>query len=181
MLEEDAVCQKAAEALAQGKLVFWFQGRMEWGPRALGNRSLLADPRQKQIKNIINKRVKKRETFRPFAPSILEESFYDYFGFHGSFPFMLFTFPVLPQKRDLIPAVVHADGTARPQTVNKETNPRYWKLIKYFEQLTGIPLILNTSFNVQEPIVCAPSDAIKTFLRTKVDYLVLNNLWIAHP
>ena len=178
LLTEDEICQRAAHALTSGKLIFWFQGRMEWGPRALGNRSLLADPRKKEMKEIINKRVKHREEFRPFAPSILEEAFEEYFGFKGSFPFMLFTFPVNPKKQHLIPAVVHVDGTARPQTVSKETNPLYWQLIKYFEKITGIPLILNTSFNVQEPIVCTPEDAVKTFLRTKVDHLILNNFWV---
>ena len=181
VFNREEICKIAAEALSKGKLVFWFQGRMEWGPRALGNRSLLADPRKKQIKEIINKKVKKREEFRPFAPSILEEDFEEYFGINGSFPFMLFTFNVVSEKRALIPAVVHVDGTARPQTVSKKTNPYFWKLINYFKEITGVPVVLNTSFNVKEPIVCTPKDAINTFLKTDVDFLALENVWVKNP
>lgn len=181
IFNKEKICKIAAEALNKGKLVFWFQGRMEWGPRALGNRSLLADPRKKQVREIINKKIKKREGFRPFAPSILEEYFEEYFGINESFPFMLFTFKVVPEKRALIPAVIHVDGTARPQTVSKKTNPYFWKLINYFKEITGVPVVLNTSFNVREPIVCTPKDAINTFLKTDVDFLALENVWIKNP
>lgn len=177
-LEEDVLLQRTAHALAEGKLVCWFQGRMEWGPRALGNRSFLADPRREEMKDIINLKIKQREQFRPFAPSVLEEKSSEYFDYSGASPFMLHAFPVKPGKRSQILAVTHVDGTARPQTVNKETNPLYWKLIREFEKLTGVPLLLNTSFNVQEPIVCTPGEAIESFIRTKVDYLVLNDLFI---
>jgi len=180
-LDEDVLLQRTAHALAEGKLVCWFQGRMEWGPRALGNRSFLADPRREEMKDIINLKIKQRESFRPFAPSVLEEKSSEYFDYSGSSPFMLYAFPVKPEKRSQIPAVTHVDGTARPQTVNQETNPLYWKLIKEFEKLTGVPMLLNTSFNVQEPIVCTPGEAIESFIRTKVDYLVLNDLFIERP
>lgn len=180
-LTNEKLCSKIAAALSNGKLVCWFQGRMEWGPRALGNRSLLADPRRAEMKDMINCKVKQRESFRPFAPSVLEEKSFSYFGNPIPSPFMLFAFKVNPDKLKEIPAVTHVDGTARPQTVSKDTNPQYWNLIKEFEKLTGVPVLLNTSFNVQEPIVCTPEDAIKCFLKTKVDYLVLNNLLIKQP
>ncbi|MCF6158409.1 MAG: carbamoyltransferase [wastewater metagenome] len=177
-LSEKHLCSEVAALLAHGKLVCWFQNRMEWGPRALGNRSLLADPRKAEIRDIINLKVKQRELFRPFAPSVLEEKSYDYFGNSDPSPFMLFAFPVSPEKRKDIPAVTHIDGTARPQTVNKETNPLYWNLLKEFEKKTGVPVLLNTSFNVQEPIVCSPKDAVLCFLKTGVDYLVVNNFLV---
>ena len=180
-LDEDVILQKTAHVLAEGKLVCWFQGRMEWGPRALGNRSFLADPRREEMKDIINLKIKQRESFRPFAPSVLEEKSPEYFDYTGTSPFMLYAFPVKPEKRSQIPAVTHVDGTARPQTVNKENNPLYWKLINEFGKLTGVPILLNTSFNVQEPIVCTPGEALESFIRTKVDYLVLNDLFIEHP
>ena len=177
-LTKEDLCSRIAKLLSEGKLVCWFQGRMEWGPRALGNRSLLADPRRSEMKDIINLKVKQREAFRPFAPSVLEEKSNDYFGNPIPSPFMLFAFKVNSEKIKEIPAVVHVDGTARPQTVSKDINPIYWSLIKEFEKLTNVPVLLNTSFNVQEPVVCTPEDAVKCFLRTKVDYLVLNNLLI---
>lgn len=154
---------------------------MEWGPRALGNRSLLTDPRIAEMRDIINLKVKQRESFRPFAPSVLEEESFNYFGNPIPSPFMLFAFKVNPDKRKEIPAVTHVDGTAWPQTVSKDINPHYWNLIKEFEKLTGVPVLLNTSFNIQEPIVCTPEDAINCFLKTKEDYLVLNNLLIKQP
>ena len=175
-MPDDQLCTQMAVAISKGKLVFWFQGRMEWGPRALGNRSLLADPRRADMKEKINVVIKQRENFRPFAPSVLEERSYEYFGNPQPSPYMQFTFPVNAAKRHEIPAVTHVDGTARPQTVSRETNPRYWQLIKEFEKITGVPVVLNTSFNVQEPIVCTPADAINCFLRTKAEYLVLGNL-----
>ena len=180
-LAEDVLLKRIAQILADGKLVCWFQGRMEWGPRALGNRSFLADPRREEMKDNINLRIKKREPFRPFAPSVLEERSSEYFEHVGTSPFMLYAFNVRPEKKNQIPAVTHVDGTARPQTVNKETNRKYWSLIKEFENLTRVPMLLNTSFNIQEPIVCTPQQAISSFLKTKVDYLVLDNLIAKQP
>lgn len=180
-LPDEDLYETVSEALAHGKLVFWFQGRMEWGPRALGNRSLLADPRRAEMKEVINVKVKQREEFRPFAPSILEEESGNYFETAHPSPFMIFAFKVKPDKASKIPATTHVDGTARPQTVSRETNPRYWNLINRFYQKTGVPVLLNTSFNVQEPIVCTPQEAINCFLRTQVDFLVLNNTLIARP
>lgn len=178
-LEDDELCRRVAGILADGGIVGWFQGRMEWGPRALGSRSFLADPRREDMKQILNRKIKLREPFRPFAPSILAEASERYFGKQHEAPFMVTVFPVLPERRHEIPAVVHVDGTARPQLVERDINPRYWRLIKEFETLTGVPVLLNTSFNVQEPIVCTPSDAVGTFLKTEVDYLVMENLLIA--
>lgn len=172
---ENELLKKTAALISTGKLVCWFQGSMEWGPRALGARSLLADPRNPDMKEIINKKVKQREQFRPFAPSILAEKAPDFFEYYHNSPFMNFTFPVKSTIAKTVPAIVHVDNTSRPQAVFKETNPKYWGLIKEFEVLTGIPAILNTSFNVQEPIVCTPQEAINTFLKTTVDYLVLEN------
>jgi carbamoyltransferase len=172
---------KGADALASGKILAWFQGRMEWGPRALGHRSFLADPRDPRMKETLNDRIKLREPFRPFAPSMLEEASSRYFGSHVSSPFMLMVLPVLPGRREEIPAVVHVDGTARPQTVSRAEEPLYWELIHEFEKRSGIPVLLNTSFNIQEPIVCSPEEAIATFLRSNVDSLVLENVWIDHP
>ena len=178
-LPENELLKKTAHALAEGKLVCWFQGRMEWGPRALGNRSFLADPRRGEMKDIINLRIKQRESFRPFAPSVLEERSRDYFDMSVPSPFMLYAFGVKAGMRSQIPAVTHVDGTARPQTVSKETNPRYWKLIYEFEKISGIPVLLNTSFNVQEPIVCTPEEAIRSFMSTGTDYLVLDDLFVS--
>jgi carbamoyltransferase len=171
--------RRVAAAIAEGGIVAWFQGRMEWGPRALGNRSFLADPRRADMKEIINRKIKLREPFRPFAPSILAEASETYFGRRHEAPFMITVFPVLPEKQAEIPAVVHVDGTARPQLVEADVNPGYWQLIKEFEKLTGVPALLNTSFNVQEPIVCTPQDAVNTFLRTEVDYLAMEDLLIS--
>jgi carbamoyltransferase len=165
-----------AQHIADGAIIAWFQGRMEWGPRALGHRSFLADPRRRDMQETINRKIKLREPFRPFAPSMLAEASERYFGRQHHAPFMITVFPVLEERKAEIPAVVHVDGTARPQLVEKDVNPRYWQLIKEFENRTGIPVLLNTSFNVQEPIVCTPDDACKTFLATDVDYLVMENL-----
>jgi carbamoyltransferase len=167
-----------AQAIASGKVVGWFQGRMEWGARALGNRSILADPRNPEMRDILNARIKRRETFRPFAPSILEEAVGDYFEKKYPDPFMIKVYPVKKEKRKLIPAVTHVDGTGRLQTVNRQENLRYWKLIKAFETLTGIPIVLNTSFNENEPIVCSPKEAIDCFQRTKMDVLVLGDYFL---
>jgi len=174
--KQSDIAKIAARYLAEGKVIGWFQKRMEVGPRALGNRSILADPRRADMKNLINKKVKFREGFRPFAPSVLEEDCAEYFDTNGSFPFMLFVHPVLPQARELIPAVTHIDKTARIQTVSQSTNPLYWRLVREFKQLTGIPVLLNTSFNVKgEPIVCSPQDAIRTFKNSGIDVLAMGN------
>ncbi len=173
----------AAKLISDGKILGWFQGRMEAGPRALGNRSIVADPRRKEIKDILNAKIKHREYFRPFAPSVLAEKAHEWFAIKKgslSSDFMLFAYDVNEDKKKYIPAVIHVDGTSRIQTVRKETNPRYYKLIKEFEKLTGIPILLNTSFNDMEPIVCSPKDAINTFIRTSIDYLVMGNVLVFH-
>lgn len=170
-----------AQKLNEGKIVGWFQGRMETGPRALGNRSLLADPRRRDMREILNRKIKHREDFRPFAPSVLSEQAKTWFDIPApsvSSDFMLFAYPVLPGKADMIPAVIHVDATSRIQTVNKATNPRYHALITEFYRLTGVPMILNTSFNDSEPIVMSPADALNTFSRTGIDVLVLGDYLI---
>jgi len=172
----DDPARVGAEIIARGEILGWFQGRMEFGPRALGNRSILADPRRPDTKDILNARVKHREPFRPFAPSVLEERTGEYFTVDYPSPFMILVFDVQPDKRAVIPAITHVDGTGRVQTVNREINPRYWALIKEFERLTGVGLILNTSFNVMgEPIVCQPREAIECFLNTGVDRLIIGD------
>jgi carbamoyltransferase len=163
----------AAERVAQGQVVGWFQGRAEWGARALGHRSIVADPRRADMRDIINTKIKMRERFRPFAPSILEESLDDWFVGAAPDPFMVQVYPVRPDKRALIPAVTHVDGTGRLQTVGRSASPEYWQLIKAFEKLSGVPVLLNTSFNENEPIVLTPLQAIDCFLRTRMDALVL--------
>ncbi len=177
--DEKDLIKKVAKLIADDKIIAWFQGRMEIGPRALGNRSILANPRNPDMKEIVNKKVKHREPFRPFAPSVLVEEGSNFFvGFHES-PFMLFTFHTKKEKRNLIPSVIHVDGTSRIQTVKRETNKLYYDLIKEFQRLTNIPLILNTSFNVRgEPIVCTPEDAYNCFKNTYMDYLVMNKFLI---
>jgi carbamoyltransferase len=174
-LHEDALLRATAEHIAQGKVVGWFQGRAEWGPRALGNRSILADPRRAEMKEALNQRIKHREIFRPFAPSILEESAGEYFEQTHPSPFMTFAYPVRSSKRATIPAPTHVDGTARLQTVNRQAHPFYWRLLRTFGGLTGVPVLLNTSFNDNEPIVCRPQEALACFERTKMDVLVLGN------
>jgi carbamoyltransferase len=170
----DDLAEAVAHELAQDGIVAWFQGRSEFGPRALGHRSLLADPRNPANLERLND-VKGREQFRPVAPMVLEEHARSIFtGRHPS-PHMLFVHDVAAAWRTRIPAVVHVDGTARPQTVSNRTNPRYWRLIREFEALTGVPALLNTSFNVQEPIVCTPTDAVRTFSRATFDALVLED------
>ena len=171
--EEEELCLWTAERIADGKVVGWFQGRMEWGARALGNRSILADPRRPDMREIINTRIKFREKFRPFAPSILEEALDEYFMGAVPDPFMIQVYPVRPEKRALIPAVTHVDGSGRLQTVSRRSNPLYWQLLKAFEKRTGVPVLLNTSFNENEPIVHKPSEALDCFLRTKMDVIVL--------
>ena len=159
-------------------VVGWFQGRMEWGPRALGNRSIVCDPRRADMKDILNRKIKRRESFRPFAPSILREHVGEWFEEEDDVPFMMQVFQIREQKRRLIPAVTHVDGSGRLQTVHRATNPRYHRLIETFRGLTGVPMVLNTSFNENEPVVCRPAEALDCFLRTKMDVLVLGNMLI---
>ncbi len=168
--EEDLI-GNTVEAIARGKIVGWFQGRMEFGPRALGNRSILADPRRKDMKEILNSRIKYREPFRPFCPSILAERVGEYFETDYPSPFMVMAYKIKPKQRDRIPAVMHGDGTGRLQTVAREVNPLYWRLLHKFEEVTGVPVLLNTSFNENEPIVQTPAQAIDCFLRTRMDVL----------
>jgi carbamoyltransferase len=177
-LPEADLMRNTAQIIADGKILGWFQDRAEWGPRALGNRSIVADPRRAEMKEILNRRIKHREIFRPFAPSILAESTADYFEKSHPSPFMTLAYSVRPAKRDKIPAPTHVDGTGRLQTVTRDANPRYWQLIKAFENLTGVPVVLNTSFNDNEPIVCRPEEAIDCFLRTQMDALVLGDFLI---
>jgi carbamoyltransferase len=172
---ETKMAQVAAQLIAAGNIVGWFQGDMEWGPRALGNRSILADPRRTDMKDILNARIKHREKFRPFAPSVLKENTGDFFDQIYPDPFMTKVYGVLESKRAEIPAVTHVDGTGRLQTVAKEQNPLYWELIREFAELTNVPVVLNTSFNENEPIVCQPQEAIECFLRTKMDALAIGN------
>jgi carbamoyltransferase len=172
------LCSRTVAAIAAGYVVGWFQGRMEWGPRALGNRSILGDPRRADMKEILNVKIKRRESFRPFAPSILRESVTDWFEQDDDVPFMMEVFQVRPEKRALIPAVTHVDGSGRLQTVHRETNPLYHQLISDFYSLTSVPMVLNTSFNENEPVVCRPEEALDCFLRTKMDMLVIGS-WVA--
>ena len=172
----DNIEKETAKLLSQKKIVAWFQGKLEFGPRALGNRSVLADPRLKEMVDKINQKVKKREWFRPFAPTVLSEEAKKFFYLRNVLTadrFMLFA--VIPKYPEKIPAVVHIDGTCRIQTIRKQDNPKYYKVIKEFESITGIPIVLNTSFNVQEPIVCSPQEAINTLMRTNIDYLAIGD------
>jgi carbamoyltransferase len=174
---EAALCSRTAKAIADGKVVGWFQGRMEWGPRALGNRSIVCDPRRADMKDILNLKIKRRESFRPFAPSILREAVADWFEVDDDVPFMMQVYPIREAKRALIPAVTHVDGSGRLQTVTRDTNPRYYALIEAFRELSGVPMVLNTSFNENEPVVCKPEEALDCFLRTKMDVLVMG-AWV---
>jgi carbamoyltransferase len=195
-LEEDRLLEEVADELAAGKVVGWFQGRMEFGPRALGARSILGDPRNPKMQSVMNLKIKFRESFRPFAPSVLSERVSEYFEIDTGSPYMLLVAPVREERRtalleehkrlwgiDLlnvprsdIPAVTHVDYSARVQTVHKETNPRYYGLLKTFERKTGCAVLVNTSFNVRgEPIVCTPEDAYRCFMRTEMDTLVLED------
>ncbi len=172
---DDELVKRAARDIADGAVVGWFQGRMEFGPRALGNRSIVVDPRRADMKDILNDRIKKREPFRPFAPSILEERVGDYFEQTHPAPTMLMVYQIKPERRAEIPAVTHLDGSGRLQTVTRSLNPRYYDLISEFHTLTGVPVVLNTSFNENEPIVCTPRHAIECFLKTRMDVLYLGN------
>src|SRR5580700_7008211 len=177
-LHEEVLNKRTAGMVMDGKILGWFQGRAEWGPRALGNRSIVADPRRPDMKEILNRRIKHREIFRPFAPSILADATDLWFEKSHPSPFMTMAYAVRPNKRQQIPAPTHVDGTGRLQTVSRDVNPRYWRLIKSFEQATGVPMVLNTSFNDNEPIVCRPEEALDCFLRTEMDALVLGDFLI---
>ncbi|OCC06838.1 carbamoyltransferase [Labrys sp. WJW] len=176
--DDGELCRETASAIAAGHVVGWFDGRMEWGPRALGSRSILCDPRRADIKQLLNHKIKRRESFRPFAPSILTEHAADWFEGIDEVPFMTEVLPVRRDKRALVPAITHVDGTGRPQTVQHHANPAYHTLISAFFAQTGVPMVLNTSFNENEPIVCTPREALDCFLRTRMDILVLGHVII---
>jgi carbamoyltransferase len=172
-LPDEVLADEVAALIEQGLIVGWYQGRFEWGPRALGNRSIVCDPRNPNMKDHLNHRIKHREGFRPFAPSVLEERAGDWFEDGGKSPFMLMTCQVRKDKQSLVPAITHVDGTARQQTVSKATNPKYWALIHAFEKRTGVPIVVNTSFNENEPVVNTPEEAISCVLRNDMDVLAL--------
>ena len=174
--DEAELCRTTAQAVARGEVVGWFQGRLEWGPRALGNRSIVGDPRRPDMKDILNLKIKRRESFRPFAPSVLKEHVAGWFEDDGDVPFMMQVYQIREERRSDIPAVTHVDGSGRLQTVEQRTNPRYWRLIEEFRRLTGVPMVLNTSFNENEPVVCRPVEALECFLRTRLDVLVLGDV-----
>ena len=173
--DEGELCQVTAALIADGNVVGWFQGRMEWGARALGNRSILADPRRADMRELINTKIKFREKFRPFAPSILEDALHEYFVDAAPDPFMQQVYPIRQEKRALLPAITHVDGSGRLQTVSARTNARYYRLISEFAKITGTPVLLNTSFNENEPIVDTPEQALDCFLRTRMDVIVVGN------
>ena len=173
--EDGELYDIVTDKLIEPGVVGWFTGRAEFGPRALGGRSILADPRNPQAKELLNLKIKRRESFRPFAPSILKEYTSEYFTRHGEVPFMEKVYPIRQDKRPLVPAVTHVDGSGRLQTVDKNTAPRFYNLIERFRQKTGVPILLNTSFNENEPIVNTPEEALDCFLRTKMDMLVMEN------
>lgn len=174
-LPDEELCDFVAKRISDGAVTGWFQGRMEFGPRALGNRSIVCDPRRPDMKDVLNSRIKHREPFRPFAPSILAERTGEWFVDDYPSPYMLLAYDVRPEKRSLIPAVTHVDGSGRLQTVERAHNPRYYELISAFEAQTGVPVLLNTSFNENEPICCRPEEAVDVFARTRMDLLVLGN------
>jgi carbamoyltransferase len=178
-LAEEELVDRTARQIADGKIVGWFQGRMEFGPRALGNRSILADPRRHDMKDILNKRIKFREPFRPFCPSVLAEATGQFFESSYPSPFMVQAYRIKPEQRDNIPAVTHQDGTGRLQTVEKDVNPLYWNLLNRFGELTGVPILINTSFNENEPIVNTPREALDCFLRTNMDALVIGPFFLS--
>ena len=169
----EQLADEAADLIAKGNILGWYQGRFEWGPRALGNRSIVCDPRNPSMKEHLNSRIKHREAFRPFAPSVLEERAGEWFEMASPSPFMLMTCQVRKDQQAKIPAITHTDGTARQQTVSKATNPKYWQLIQAFERKTGVPVVLNTSFNENEPVVNTPEEGVSCFLRNDMDVLAL--------
>jgi carbamoyltransferase len=171
------LCDRTAALIADGRVVGWFDGRLEWGPRALGNRSIVCDPRRADMKDILNAKIKRRESFRPFAPSVLSESVDAWFEQSDDVPFMMQVYQIRADKRASIPAVTHVDGSGRLQSVYAHTNPRYHALIRAFESRTAVPMVLNTSFNENEPVVCKPEEALDCFLRTRMDALVMGD-WL---
>ena len=175
MADGNETCRETAKLIAEGNVVGWYQGRMEWGARALGNRSILADARRSDMRDLINLKIKFREKFRPFAPSIIEEHLDEYFVGAVPDPFMQQVYPVREDKRAVLPAITHADGSGRLQTVSDRTNPRYYRLLREFQAITGVPVLLNTSFNENEPIVDTPEQALECFFRTRMDVIVVNN------
>ena len=175
---ERELCRRTAEQIAAGNVVGWFQGRMEWGPRALGNRSIVCDPRRADMKDILNKKIKRRESFRPFAPSVLREAVGEWFETDYDVPFMLQVYQIREEKRAQIPVVTHVNGSGRLQSVTEAQNARYYRLIEAFRDITGIPIVLNTSFNENEPVVNTPAEALDCFLRTKMDLLVMGDLMV---
>jgi carbamoyltransferase len=177
-VDDSLLFEKITDCLVNGGVVGWFSGRSEFGPRALGGRSILADPRRKDAKDLLNLKIKRRESFRPFAPSILKEYVADYFEVTDEVPFMEKVFKIKESKRQEIPAVTHVDGTGRLQTVDKKVSPRYYQLIEAFRKRTGVPVLLNTSFNENEPIVNFPMEALHCYLRTHMDMLVMENILI---
>jgi carbamoyltransferase len=177
--DERELCRRTAASIAGGNVVGWFQGRLEWGPRALGNRSIVCDPRRADMKNILNLKIKRRESFRPFAPSILRDAVGEWFETDYDVPFMLQVYQIREEKRAAIPAVTHVNGSGRLQSVTREQNARYYALIEAFGEATGVPIVLNTSFNENEPVVNTPAQALDCFLRTKMDLLVMGDLMIA--
>lgn len=177
--DEAALCRRTAERVAEGKVIGWFQGRMEWGPRALGNRSIIGNPRRADMKDILNLKIKRRESFRPFAPSIIREAVGEWFETDYDVPFMLQVYQIREGKRGEIPAVTHVNGSGRLQTVAESQNRRYYQLIKAFENITKVPIVLNTSFNENKPVVCRPQEALACFLRTKMDVLVMGNYFLS--
>jgi carbamoyltransferase len=172
---DDELYEQVTDLLINAGVVGWFNGRSEFGPRALGARSILADPRRSDAKDLLNAKIKRRESFRPFAPSILKEYVEEYFEINDEVPFMEKVFPIRKEKQSILPAVTHVDGTGRLQTVDKIITPRYYQLIEVFRRKTGVPVLLNTSFNENEPIVNSPAEALECFLRTSMDMLVLEN------
>jgi carbamoyltransferase len=176
IFSDDELFEKVSERLVNGGVIGWFQGRAEFGPRALGNRSIIVDPRRKDAKDLLNEKIKRRESFRPFAPSILREYVNEYFLQDDTVPFMEKVFDIKTEKHMEIPAVTHVDGTGRLQTVDIKVSPRYHKLISKFAEKSGVPILLNTSFNENEPIVNKPEEALECFLRTKMDMLVMENI-----
>jgi carbamoyltransferase len=179
--DEESLCRAVADRIADGEVLGWFQGRMELGPRALGNRSILCDPRRPDMRELINAKIKLREAFRPFAPSILREAMAEWFEVDDDVPFMMKVYEIREEKRARIPAVTHVDGSGRPHTVTADANPLYHRLIRCFAERTGIPMVLNTSFNENEPIVNRPEEALDCFLRTEMDSLVLGPFVVTKP
>jgi carbamoyltransferase len=174
-LDDAELYEHVAQRIADGDVVGWFQGAMEFGPRALGNRSIVTDPRRDDMKDILNARIKHREPFRPFAPSVLATRVGEWYEQDYPSPFMVLVYKTQAEKREEVPAVNHVDDTGRVQTVERHVNERYWRLIERFEEKTGVPILLNTSFNENEPIVMTPQQALDTFAKTKMDVLVLGN------